>query len=91
MDRKRSGRDKQPGEVSYGGGTENSIDALDQINENLGFVMETLKLVKAASLGREEWPDISLGHVTEEMLVRLERMGKLCNRFLLHESKNRRA
>ena len=90
MDRKKSGRDRQLEEVSLGE-PKNSIDAVDQVNEDLGFVMETLKLVEAASLGREEWPGISLVHVTEEMLVRLRRVGNLCNRFLADESKNRRA
>ena len=90
MDRKKSGRNKQPREVSSGE-TEDSIDAVDRINGDLGFVMETLKLVKAAFLARELWQDISLAHVTEEMLVRLERVGKLCNRFLTDESKDCRA
>jgi len=90
MDRKKSKRDKQPGEVSLRE-PKNSINAVDQINGDLDFVMETLKLTEATSLNGEEWPGISLVHVTEEVLVRLERVGKLCNQFLAHESKNRRA
>ncbi len=85
----KKGRDKQAEEVS--GEAENSLDALDRINDDLGFVTETLRLVGAASIGRIERPDISLVHVTEEMLVRMERVGKLCNRFLVHGGKDRRA
>ncbi|HYA26677.1 MAG TPA: hypothetical protein VEE82_01640 [Thermodesulfovibrionales bacterium] len=85
----KKGRDKQAEEASSSE-TENSLDALDRINADLGFVIETLKLVEAASLGRKEWPDMSLIHVIEEMLVRLERAGKLCNLFLVHSSKDRR-
>lgn len=87
MGRKR--RDiEQPGGV-LSEESENSVDTVDQINRDIGFLKETLKLVQVASLGHEEWWDISLVHVTEEMLVRLERVGKLCNRFLEPGSKEK--
>ncbi len=90
MGQKKIWRAKQPAKMSSGRETEDSIDAVDQINGDLDFVMETLRLMGAASLRREAWPEISLVHITEEMRVRLERVGKLCNRFLAHGSKDRR-
>jgi hypothetical protein len=86
MTRKKRGKDdNQRGDLADE--TQDSLDAVDQINQDLGFLRETLKLIEAASSGREEWRGITLVHVTEEMLIRVERVRELCRRFLDHESK----
>jgi hypothetical protein len=88
MTRKKRGKDNnQRGDLSDE--TQDSLDAVDQINQDVGFLRETLKLIEAASSGREERRAITLVHVTEEMLVRVERVKELCRRFLDHESKER--
>lgn len=82
MGRKKRGVvDEGPGGVSSEEAG-NAVDTVDLINRDIGFLAETLRLVQVASLRQEEWRDISLVNVTEEMIVRLERLGRLCNRFL---------
>ncbi len=81
MGRKKGGVvDEGPGGVSSEEAGD-AMDTVDQINRDIGFLMETLRLVQVASLRQEQWRDISLVNVMEEMIVRVERVEKLCNRL----------
>ncbi|HWR59149.1 MAG TPA: hypothetical protein VN328_09700 [Thermodesulfovibrionales bacterium] len=48
------------------------VDAVGQINQDIGLLGEMLKLLRVASMkGGEEWWDVSLAYATDEMLIRL--------------------
>jgi hypothetical protein len=57
------------------------VDAIDSINEEIGFLTEVAKLLQRASLDHEACGNISVSHITKDMLNRLERVKKLSNQL----------
>lgn len=62
-------------------GEEEPIGLLDRINGELNLIAEVIGLIKLASLNREYRGEISLAHITEETLLRLSEVKKLCARL----------
>ena len=58
-----------------------SVDAIDCINDEINFIMEVTRLLQRAFIDHETRGDISVFHITKDMLNRLERVKKLSNQL----------
>jgi hypothetical protein len=81
MGKKKGKTEDEPLKEDETGEGEDAIDLLDQINQEIGFVTEVIGLIQAAWLMKESREEISLIHVSEEMIGRLKKTKALCARL----------
>ncbi len=66
-----------------GGGEEDPLDILDQINEELGFLGEVVTLLDKAH-SKPEPEHVTISHIASNMLDRLGRLKELAGRLFEH-------